>query len=82
MNIVDRFDIDLQVLAGGFDAGRGHSSFSIEIVNGYTYRPIENVGVQVGYRLSWYSLQDGSDVNRFDYTGAVAGLFAGVVIRF
>jgi hypothetical protein len=82
MNILRRFDIDLQVAFGGMLTGGDRSSFSIEILNGYTYRPIENVGVQIGYRLSFYSLNSGSGTSAFEYTGAVAGIFAGVVIRF
>jgi hypothetical protein len=82
MNVLRKFDIDLQVAIGGFPTGGDRSSISVEILNGYTYRPIENVGVQIGYRLSFYSLRNGSGTSEFDYSGAVAGVFAGVVVRF
>ncbi len=82
MNIVDRFDIDLQVTTGVFSTGADRSVFCMEILNGYTYRPVPNVGLQVGYRLSYYDMQSGNGLARFEYSGAVAGLFAGVVIRF
>lgn len=82
MNVLERFDIDLQIAVGGMPTGGDRSSLSIEIINGYTYRPIENVGIQVGYRLSYYSLNSGTGASEFEYSGAVAGVFAGVVIRF
>lgn len=82
MNIRNTFDIDLQVVGGAFSTGGDHSVFCLEITNGYTYRPVENVGVQIGYRLSYYSLSDGAGASEFEYSGAVAGIFGGVTLRF
>jgi hypothetical protein len=80
---VSRFiDIDLQIVAGALPTGGDRSTICMEVVNGYTVRPIENVGLQIGYRLSFYDLTAGDGTSKFEYTGAVAGIFAGVVIRF
>jgi hypothetical protein len=82
INVHERFDIDLQVMGGALPVGGGRAAFCMEILNGYVYRPVPNVGVQIGYRLSYCSLEDGEGISAFEYSGAVAGVFAGVVVRF
>lgn len=82
INISRYFDIDLQLVSGYLPTGGDRSAVCFEVTNGYTYRPIENVGVQIGYRLSFYDLAAGEGTSKFEYSGAVAGIFAGVVIRF
>ena len=82
INVKERFDIDLQVMGGAMPTGGSRSAFCMEILNGYVYRPVPNVGVQIGYRLAYCSLEDGDGASAFEYSGAVAGVFAGLVVRF
>ena len=75
------FTIDLQVAGGGLPLG-DKSSFSFDVAAGFQWRPIPNLGIQIGYRQLIYSLSDGKGTGEFKYSGALAGLFTGVVIRF
>jgi len=49
---------------------------------GVTWRPVRHVGVQVGYRQLAFDLEDGEGTDRFRFRGAMAGVFAGVTVRF
>lgn len=80
MDIADQFSIDLQIGAGGWPGGQ--RAFSWDIMVGFMWRPIENVGVQVGYRNLFSEFKSGDDANRFSYQGATAGLYFGAVVRF
>jgi hypothetical protein len=82
MSIIDRFTFDVQLGVGGFMEGAGKHSHSFDILVGFMYRPTTNLGVQIGYRLFIYDLQDGPATERFEYRGAVAGLYGGLVLRF
>jgi hypothetical protein len=82
MEVRERFNIDVQVSVGGFDDGGHRNTFSWDIMSGFSYRPVENVGVQIGYRQLAYNLASGGGEDRFHHRGAIAGLFGGVVIRF
>lgn len=82
LSVAEKVTIDVQLAMGGFNDGREHSSMSYDILVGFMYRPVQNVGMQVGYRLYIFDLKDGPETSRFDYRGAVAGLYGGVVVRF
>lgn len=82
MEIREQFNIDVQVSLAGFDDGAHRSSVSYDIISGFSYRPVENVGINIGYRQLAYDLRTGREIDQFQYSGALAGLFAGVVIRF
>lgn len=82
MEIRERFNIDVQVSLGGYDDGGHRRSYSYDILSAFAYRPAENVGIQIGYRQLAYGLWTGSETEEFNYRGAVAGLFAGVLVRF
>lgn len=58
------------------------SSFSLDVVLAFQWRPHPNVGIQIGWRQLAFDLEDGRDLDKFEYTGRLAGLFTGVVIRF
>lgn len=78
---VRQFTIDVQT---GFGIGPwgDTESFSWDITVGAAWRPIPNLGVRIGYRHLMFDLQSGSDSDEFRLDGSVAGLFAGVEIRF
>jgi hypothetical protein len=75
------FSIDLQ-LSGGYYADSDRSASSIDVAASFTYRPFTNVGVQIGWRQLAFDLSDGDGLDEFEYSGRLAGLFAGVSIRF
>lgn len=66
----------------GIFPGSDHSSFSWDITAQAAYRPTGNLGVLFGYRQLLGSYDDGDDDDGFEYTGAAAGLYAGVELRF
>lgn len=75
------FTLDVQATAGGLPTG-DTSSYSVDIQAGFQWRPHPNVGIQIGYRQLAYWLTDGTDEDEFNYDGRLAGLFAGLAIRF
>jgi hypothetical protein len=75
------FTLDVQVTGGGLPAGDS-TSYSVDVQAGFLWRPHPNVGVQIGYRQLAYWLSDGEGEDEFEYDGRLAGLFAGLVIRF
>ncbi|MCW5777735.1 MAG: hypothetical protein KIS87_14965 [Phycisphaeraceae bacterium] len=81
LDIHERFVIDVVGAAGAFGWG-DQSSWSADIVVGFTWRPVENLGVQIGYRQLVVGLKDGDAPEQFEWRGAVAGLYAGAVLRF
>lgn len=81
MDIAEQFSIDLETSVGGWPGGNDYA-WSWDITVGFMWRPIPNVGVQVGYRNLVNELRSGSDSERFYYNGGLAGLFFGAVVRF
>jgi hypothetical protein len=82
MDVVQQFTIDVQIDLGGFTYGGDTFTYGYSINAGFIWRPQENVGVQVGYRDLAFELRSGPAGDRFEYRGALQGLYAGVVIRF
>lgn len=80
-DVAEDFTIDLQI-SGGFYADSDRSASSLDISLAFTWRPHENVGVQLGWRqlLTW--LEDGDGADEFSYKGGLAGLYTGVVVSF
>lgn len=79
---IDRdYSIDLQI-SGGYYADSDRSVSSLDIIVGFKWTPTPNVGWQIGWRqiLTW--MQDGEGAAEFEYSGGLAGLYTGVVIRF
>lgn len=81
VRLARQFNINAQLTGGGFgDSDR--SSFSWDVALAAEWNPLENVGMQFGWRQIAYSFEDGDGAGKFEYDGAMAGVFAGVVIRF
>lgn len=76
-----RFALGVSLDAGGFSTG-DDSSFSWDITVGFTWRPIENVGLEIGFRHLQMDLSDGEGAREFEFDGALAGLFGAIVIQF
>jgi len=77
----DRFSVDVQIDWGGMGGG-DRSSFSWDVIAGFSWRPIENVGVLVGYRNLAFDLESGEGTGKFRHDGAMAGLYFGLDLRF
>lgn len=80
-DLARNFTLDLQITAGGLPLGQT-SSFSGDIQAGFHWRPFANVGFQFGYRQLAFWLSDGEDAEEFEYNGRLAGLYAGLEVRF
>ena len=75
------FTLDVRTDFGYLPAG-DKESFSWDIAVGGTYRPFENFGVQIGYRQLLVRLRDGDGAGRYEFDGAMAGVFVGASLRF
>lgn len=82
LDVLERLTIDVESTIGAWTDGGDRESFSFDIAAGFMYRPIENVGVQIGYRQQMFSLSSGEGSDEFEFDGALAGVYAGVVVRF
>lgn len=78
---VKQFTLEVQT---GFGVGPwgDTQSFSWDIEVAGVWRPIPNLGVRIGYRHLLFDLQSGSGADQFEMDGSIAGLFAGVELRF
>jgi hypothetical protein len=81
LDLAEDFSIVLQVSGGGF-AWSERSSFSFDIAAGFQWRPVDWLGLQIGYRQLAFTLSAEEDREEFEYDGRLAGLFAGVTLRF
>lgn len=81
LELVKDFSIILQVSGGGF-ADSSRSSYSVDVAAGFQWRPIPNLGLQLGYRQLAYGLTAGEDEDEFSYNGRLAGLFVGITLQF
>jgi opacity protein-like surface antigen len=81
LDIYKCFTIDLTTTVGMGPWG-DTSSYSWDIIVGGAWRPIENFGVLIGYRQLLFNLQNGDGASEFEFDGAMAGLFAGLELRF
>lgn len=55
---------------------------TLDIGPTFTWRPQENIGVQIGYRLRISNSLVGSGSNEASFEGSLAGIYGGVEIRF
>lgn len=81
LDITRAFSIQVQATGGTLPLD-DTSSYSFDIAASFHYRPIDWADVFIGYRLLYVSLEDGENLDKFEYNGALAGLFAGFTIRF
>jgi hypothetical protein len=81
MDLIDFFTIDAQIDVGYLSTGKD-SVAGYEVVAGFVWRPTPAAALQIGYRDLAFSILGGSGNHKFDYGGALQGLFIGAVFRF
>lgn len=74
------FSIYLRTTAGYFPGDNSTWSWDIALTG--VYRPMENVGILVGYRQLLFDLESGSGNGLYRFRGGIAGLYAGLELRF
>lgn len=79
--IYKRFTVDLQTTLGAQPLG-GRTVWSWDLFVGGVWRPVENVGVQLGFRQLLFDLKAGADAEEFRFRGGMAGLYGGLELRF
>jgi hypothetical protein len=81
LQVIHGFSMNLQLTGGGYaDSDRYATSFDVAVSFGW--RPVNNVGVEIGWRQVLHDMKDGSGNGEFTYNGAMAGLFTSILIRF
>jgi hypothetical protein len=78
VTFADKYEIQFQNTHAGTPDIDGQRSFTVDIQVTFKYRPVENAAVQLGYRIRQNRLK-GDD---YEIDGAVAGIFAGLALRF
>lgn len=76
-----QFGVEVQTSVG-YLPGNNDTSFSVDVVAEFYWRPLPNFGVLLGYRQLAFDVESGEDAGKFEYDGRLAGLFTGVEIRF
>jgi hypothetical protein len=76
------FTVDVQLDIGYWADGGDQSVLGYDILVGFTWRPVPNAGIQIGYRDLAVMMESGSGSEAFEYNGALQGLYAGATIRF
>ncbi len=82
LGLMEQFSLETELNAGGFTTGSDHSSFAFDVSTHFAYRPTPNLGALFGYRQLLSSFEDGSGLDSFEYSGATAGLYFGVELRY
>jgi hypothetical protein len=72
--------VDAQITLGGLPTE--NTSYSFDVIVGVQWRPVENVGVQLGYRAVFFGLGSGDGESEFSFDGSLQGLYGGLVLRF
>ena len=72
--------VDLRFNFGGVPGSARTASWDIE--PSFTWRPDPNFGVEIGYRNLFMNLRSENSDSRFQYRGALAGIYLGVIGRF
>lgn len=77
IELTAQFSIDLAVNVGWWPGG--NEILSTSVLVGFQWRPVPNLGVQIGFRKLTADAEDG-DTLQFD--GSVTGLMGSIVVRF
>lgn len=80
-DIGESFTISL-VLGGGVGPWGDRSSWSFDVAPRFEWRPVRHIGLEVGYRLLVTDLSSGDGAEEFEWSGSMAGVLAGLTLRF
>ncbi len=80
LELAERFTVDVQLSMGAMAGSR--ETFSWDVMAGFSWHPVEHLGIVVGYRNLAFDLKSGDGTNKFRHDGAIAGLYFGVDVRF
>jgi hypothetical protein len=81
LEIREQFTIDLEVTLGGFESGDSES-WSSDILVGFQWNPTQHFGAQIGYRQLLLGIESDEAPQEFAWQGGLAGVYAGVTLRF
>lgn len=73
--------LDVETTFGGLSGVSDGSTFSWDIAVGVQARLLPNVGLQLGYRQLVMELDEDRE-DGFEFSGSLAGVYAGLTIRF
>lgn len=82
--LFEQFSLAFQVSGGAWVEG-DRSIYSFDMQVAFRWEPAAHVELEVGWRQMLFSMSDGEDsaaTEEFEFTGGMAGLFCGVVVRF
>jgi len=80
VELAERFTIDVQLSMGAMAGSR--ETFSWDVMAGFSWHPVEHLGIVVGYRNLAFDLKSGDGTNKFQHDGAIAGLYFGIDVQF
>lgn len=81
LDMPEGLGLEVSLDAGGWPIG-DNTSFTWDVTVAFQWMVTPNAGVEVGFRHLSVDHSAGSGDGRFEFDAALAGLFAGVAIRF
>lgn len=81
LEIYESVTVNVQ-LSAGYGPWGDNESLSWDVIAGFAWRPMENVGIQIGYRQLAFRLKSGDGAEEFKHNGSLAGLYFGLFVRF
>ncbi len=82
LGLYQQWVLETDLNVGGFTTGSDHSSFSFDVNAQFAYRPTRHLGALFGYRQLLSTFEDGTGASAFEYSGATAGMFLSVELRY
>lgn len=81
MDVLEDFTLDLTTSIGGLSTG-DNESWSSDILVGFQWNPTASFGAQVGYRQLLFGIETDEAPREFAWQGGIAGVYAGIVVKF
>lgn len=82
LDLFDDFTIEVGLTLGYWSLASGSTASTWDILAAFTWRPIQNVGIQVGYQYLGLTASRDVDQGEFEFAGSSAGLFGGLAFQF
>lgn len=77
LDFYEDFSVAFQITAGALT-----DSYGFDLLIGGQWRPVKNVGIQIGYRALFFGMTSGSENEEFEFEGSLQGLFTGITFNF